>query len=59
VGEIRWLNDDESRAWRGYLRMGVVLHAQLARELTSETGLSYPIMTCCLIYPKLPASGCG
>jgi DNA-binding MarR family transcriptional regulator len=42
VGEIRWLNDDESRAWRGYLRMGVVLQAQLARELTSETGLSYP-----------------
>jgi DNA-binding MarR family transcriptional regulator len=39
--DIRWLDRDESRAWRGYSRMVGLLHAQLARELTSETGLSY------------------
>src|SRR5215211_5815323 len=38
---IRWLDRDESRAWRGYSRMVALLDARLARELTRETGLSY------------------
>lgn len=36
----RWLDEDEARAWRGFLRMHQVVRAQLERELSRETGLS-------------------
>lgn len=37
-----WLSDEEQRAWRAYLRMVLLLDAQVARELTNESGLSMP-----------------
>jgi DNA-binding MarR family transcriptional regulator len=40
--EPRWLDDAEARAWRGYLRMRTLLHAQIARDLAREAGLSGP-----------------
>lgn len=36
----RWLDDDEARAWRGFLQMHQILRARLERELSRETGLS-------------------
>lgn len=40
VSELRWLDDEETRAWRGFLRMHQVLRAELERELTRDAGLS-------------------
>lgn len=36
----RWLNEDEQRAWRGYLAMNTQLTARLARQLQNESSLS-------------------
>jgi DNA-binding MarR family transcriptional regulator len=36
----RWLDETESRAWRGLVQMTELLRAQLARELQRDTGLS-------------------
>ena len=35
-----WLDETETRAWRGYLRMRTMLDAELARELNRDSGLS-------------------
>ncbi len=40
MSEPRWLNEDETRAWRGFLRLHQVLRAELERELTRDAGLS-------------------
>jgi DNA-binding MarR family transcriptional regulator len=40
--EPRWLDDDEARAWRGYMRMRTLLHAQIVRDLARDAGLSGP-----------------
>jgi DNA-binding MarR family transcriptional regulator len=40
--EPRWLNADEQRAWRAYLRMVLLLDAEVARDLTRDSGLSMP-----------------
>jgi DNA-binding MarR family transcriptional regulator len=40
--ESRWLDDAEARAWRGYMRMRTLLHAQIVRDLAREAGLSGP-----------------
>jgi DNA-binding MarR family transcriptional regulator len=40
--EPRWLDDAEDRAWRGWLRMRTLLHAQIVRDLARESGLSGP-----------------
>jgi DNA-binding MarR family transcriptional regulator len=37
-----WLDDAEARAWRGYMRMRTLLHAQIVRDLAREAGLSGP-----------------
>jgi DNA-binding MarR family transcriptional regulator len=37
-----WLDEGEARAWRGYLRMRTLLHAQIVRDLAREAGLSGP-----------------
>lgn len=42
MAKPRWLNTDEQRAWRGYRRMRTLLDLQLARDLSSESGLSEP-----------------
>ncbi|MFC8851014.1 MULTISPECIES: MarR family winged helix-turn-helix transcriptional regulator [unclassified Micromonospora] len=36
----RWLDDDQQRAWRAYLRMQAELTARLSRQLQAESGLS-------------------
>jgi len=40
--EPLWLDDAEARAWRGYMRMRTLLHAQIVRDLAREAGLSGP-----------------
>lgn len=37
---LHWLDEGESRAWRGYVRMHQLLDSQLERELNREVGLS-------------------
>ena len=37
-----WLNADEQRAWRTYLRMSSLLPAQLNRQLQQDSGLTLP-----------------
>ena len=37
-----WLNDDEQRTWRTYLRMSSLLPAALNRELQQDSGLTLP-----------------
>lgn len=36
----RWLTADEQRAWRAYLRAGMLLTARLNRQLQADSGLS-------------------
>jgi DNA-binding MarR family transcriptional regulator len=38
----KWLTDDEQRAWRAYRRMVLLLDAEIARDLTRDSGLSMP-----------------
>lgn len=38
--DVRWLDDDEQRAWRAFLDMQARLNAQLNREMQAATGLS-------------------
>jgi DNA-binding MarR family transcriptional regulator len=40
--EPLWLDEAEARAWRGYMRMRTLLHAQIVRDLAREAGLSGP-----------------
>jgi DNA-binding MarR family transcriptional regulator len=42
MDEPRWLDERESRAWRGYRRMRRLLDLELARELVRDAGLSEP-----------------
>lgn len=39
--ETRWLDEDESRAWRAYLRMQARLTAELNRQLQAGSNLSF------------------
>jgi DNA-binding MarR family transcriptional regulator len=39
--KIRWLNEGEERAWRALQFMQMRLEGELARQLASESGLSY------------------
>ncbi len=39
-GEVRWLDDVEMNAWRGYRRMSIHLEAELARDLLASAGMS-------------------
>lgn len=38
--DVRWLNESENRAWRGYAEMSSRLGAYLHRSLNRQTGLS-------------------
>jgi DNA-binding MarR family transcriptional regulator len=40
--DVRWLNEHEERAWRALQFMQMRLEGELARQLASESGLSYP-----------------
>ena len=45
VTEPNWLSDTEQRAWRAYRRMVLLVDAEVARELTRDSGLSMPDYT--------------
>lgn len=38
--DTRWLDDDEQRTWRGFLRLQRQLIGQLNRQLQADSGLS-------------------
>ena len=42
---VRWLSPAEQRAWRAYRRMVLLADAQIARDLTRDSGLSMPDYT--------------
>jgi DNA-binding MarR family transcriptional regulator len=42
VNDVRWLNAQEERAWRSLQFMQMRLEGELARQLTADSGLSYP-----------------
>jgi DNA-binding MarR family transcriptional regulator len=42
MGEVHWLEDDEERAWRALQMMQMRLAGELARQLATDSGLSYP-----------------
>ena len=42
VDDVRWLDEREERAWRALQHMQMRLEAELARQLSAESGLSYP-----------------
>jgi DNA-binding MarR family transcriptional regulator len=41
VTDVRWLSDDEQRAWRAFLAGSQLLMHQLGRELQHEHGLTH------------------
>jgi DNA-binding MarR family transcriptional regulator len=42
VNDVQWLNEHEERAWRSLQFMQMRLEGELARQLTADSGLSYP-----------------
>ena len=42
MGNNRWLNEREERAWRALQFMQMRLEGELARQLAADSGLSYP-----------------
>ena len=38
----KWLTDEEQRAWRAYRHMVLLVDAEVARELSRDSGLSMP-----------------
>jgi DNA-binding MarR family transcriptional regulator len=40
--DVRWLNEREERAWRALQFMQMRLEARLARQMTTDSRLSYP-----------------
>lgn len=42
MDEVRWLNGEEERAWRGLQHMQMQLEGRLARQLAEDSGMSYP-----------------
>ncbi|AXI81190.1 MarR family winged helix-turn-helix transcriptional regulator [Peterkaempfera bronchialis] len=41
MGETRWLDDDEMRAWEGFLAAGALLNRRIEQQLKEEAGLSH------------------
>ena len=42
MDEVRWLTEREERAWRSLQFMQLRLEGELARQLATDSGLSYP-----------------
>ena len=40
MSDVRWLNDDEDRAWRGLRRVNVLALPEISRDLQRDSGLS-------------------
>ncbi len=41
MDDARWLDDDESRAWRGHLQFNGVLTNRIGRDLNVDSGLTF------------------
>ena len=42
MSEVNWLDERESRAWRGLQLMQLRVDGELARRLAADSPLSYP-----------------
>jgi DNA-binding MarR family transcriptional regulator len=42
MGEPRWLNEEEMRAWHAFLAAGALLDRRLEQQLRRDAGLSHP-----------------
>lgn len=42
MADVRWLDEREARAWRGFQRMQMQLDAALNRQLSADSDLSHP-----------------
>ncbi len=42
MGEVRWLREDEERAWRALQLMEMQLTSRMSRDLGASSSLSYP-----------------
>jgi DNA-binding MarR family transcriptional regulator len=42
MNDVKWLDEPERRAWRGLQFMQMRLDVELARQLATDSGLSYP-----------------
>jgi DNA-binding MarR family transcriptional regulator len=40
--DVRWLNAQEERLWRGWLKLNAEMSASLQRELQNDAGISMP-----------------
>ncbi|WP_055590360.1 MarR family winged helix-turn-helix transcriptional regulator [Peterkaempfera griseoplana] len=40
--DTRWLDDEEMRAWEGFLAAGALLNRRIEQQLKEEAGLSHP-----------------
>ncbi len=49
-----WLDADEARAWRGYMRMRALLDLQIARDLARDSGLSDADYTVLVVLSEAP-----
>jgi DNA-binding MarR family transcriptional regulator len=55
MSEPHWLDENEQRAWRGYLAMHAQLSARLHRELSADAGLSladFDVLVCLTDRPE-------
>nr|BFE79118.1 hypothetical protein GCM10020093_017190 [Planobispora longispora] len=55
----RWLDDDQQRAWRAYLRMQGRLSAALNRQLQTASGLSLADYDVLVHLTDAPEGGCA
>jgi DNA-binding MarR family transcriptional regulator len=54
MGETRWLDDREARAWRGLQLMNMQVDARLAHDLAADSCLSYPDYTVLVALTESP-----
>lgn len=54
MGEVRWLDEREARAWRGLQLMNMQVDACLAHRLASDSCLSYPDYTVLVALTESP-----
>lgn len=54
MSRLQWLNPQEARTWRGYMRMRALLDLQIARDLAQETGLSDADYTVLVVLSEAP-----
>lgn len=54
MGEPRWLDEREARAWRGYRQMRDLLDQQINRDLAADSGLSEADYTVLVVLSEEP-----